>query len=251
MNDPKDKGEPFLSRWARRKQDAARGRIDDAVRESIPAGDQPEAADAAPAREAEKEPELDLSKLPKAEELTAESDITAFLDKRVPAMLRNAALGRMWTLDPTIRDFIEVAENQWNWNIPGGAPFYEPIESVVESVGEIVAQVGNQAVSLSGNKTAQAFESPSVTPGAETACARVEPADTKLKDKSRSFEGAAAPTAPQNDPHKSDDGTTFAVAIDDAYVSGTSSEVSGDAAPQHLDAQVFGNRRRHGGALPS
>ncbi len=246
MNDPKDKGEPFLSRWARRKQDVARGRIDEVAPESVVAGDEPEAAGAASTRDAEKEPELDLSTLPKAEELTAESDITAFLDKRVPAMLRNAALGRMWTLDPTIRDFIEVAENQWNWNIPGGAPFYEPIESVVESAGEIVAQAGN----MSSGSIAQALKGPSHAPAAETALARVESQGIELKNETRKVETTERSAAPQNDLHASEDGTASVAAIDDAYVSGTSSQAAGSAAPQHHDAQRLGNRRRHGGALP-
>ena len=246
MNDPKDKGEPFLSRWARRKQDVSRGRTDDAAPDIVPVGEEPVATDAAAAPHAEKEPELDLSKLPKADELTAESDITAFLDKRVPAMLRNAALGRMWTLDPTIRDFIEVAENQWNWNIPGGAPFYEPIESVVESAGEIVAQAGN----MSGGSIAQALEGPSLAPGAETALARVDSQGIELKNETRKIEPKENPAAPQYGLHASEEDAASATAIDDAYVTGASSEVAGDAAPQHHDAQSLGNRRRHGGALP-
>ncbi len=138
MSKPDDEV-PFLSRWSRMKQRAAHPGLpaEQVERDGVAAGGRqaatspavaPPAADVMPAKNAEAEPPLDLEKLPRVEELTAESNIAVFLDRRVPAALRNAALSRMWTLDPTIRDFIEVAENQWNWNIPGGAPFYELIE---------------------------------------------------------------------------------------------------------------------------
>lgn len=132
MSKPDD--EPFLARWARRKREAAQPAATPATAPGAtgdgsaqhPPSDAPQGEIAAHrhGRQDEEEP-LDLETLPRIDELTAESDITAFLDKRVPAILRNAALSRMWSLDPTIRDFVEVAENQWNWNVPGGAPFYE------------------------------------------------------------------------------------------------------------------------------
>jgi hypothetical protein len=145
MSNPSDGDEPFLSRWSRRKRGAVSG----------PVVDDLAAADAATlaAREGQAidqagKDEIDLSKLPEVEGLDVHSDITGFLDMRVPAVLRNAALARMWTLDPTIRDFIEVAENQWNWNIPGGAPFYEEIvgspeiaESIVQGGGSVLRKV--------------------------------------------------------------------------------------------------------------
>ncbi len=137
MNKPDDE-EPFLSRWSRMKRRAGSTSEPAPANAAEPAGppQRPVASpdqetvtlEPATADQADARPPLDLEKLPRVEELTAESDIAAFLDSRVPAALRNAALARIWTLDPTIRDFIEVAENQWNWNVPGGAPFYELIE---------------------------------------------------------------------------------------------------------------------------
>jgi Protein of unknown function (DUF3306) len=93
--------EPFLSRWSRQKLTEPRG-------ESEPASPPVD------------EPELDLSKLPNVDELTAESNIAAFMQKGVPEALQRLALRRVWSLDPSIRDFVEVAENQWDFNAVGG-----------------------------------------------------------------------------------------------------------------------------------
>ena len=98
--------EPFLSRWSRQKRQAVEPGPDEAPLEAAPLP----------------EPEVDLSKLPKIEDLTANSDITGFLRKGVPEALQQLALRRMWSLDPAIRDFIEVAENQWDFNAIGGVP---------------------------------------------------------------------------------------------------------------------------------
>lgn len=240
MNDPKDKSEPFLSRWARRKQDVARGRIDDSAPATAKVDDDAESINAASLSDAEKEPELDLSTLPKAEDLTAESDITAFLDKRVPAMLRNAALGRMWTLDPTIRDFIEVAENQWNWNVPGGAPFYGPMEAVISEAGETGMQVGD-AVARAVEPTGSA---------AGVASSTVQPESIELKDESRSIDVEAAAAAPPNNAHTNNAAPADEEVVDVAYPLGNYRDAATDAAPQHAVAVGGGFRRRHGGALP-
>lgn len=93
--------EPFLSRWSRQKR-------------SRP---QP-AAPATPATN--KELPLDPSTLPNIDDLTEGSDFAAFMQKGVPEALQRLALRRMWSLEPSIRDFVEVAENQWDFNAPGG-----------------------------------------------------------------------------------------------------------------------------------
>ena len=106
MNDDR-RDEFFISRWSRQKRQAAT---------SAPAVDQP----AEPAV-TEAEP-FDLAELPNIDDLTADSDIAAFLRKGVPEALQRMALRKMWALDPSIRDFVEVAENQWDFNAAGGVP---------------------------------------------------------------------------------------------------------------------------------
>ncbi len=249
MSNPPDNDEPFLSRWSRRKRSVARG-------ETAPA-DGSTATELAGAREgavtsgehsrvggggdAGGEEELDLSTLPKVEELDEHSDITAFLDKRVPMALRNAALGRMWTLDPTIRDFIEVAENQWNWNIPGGTPFYEPLEGGAEMAEEILSGMGSAVKAVAE----------AVLPG--------DGAST-LVDGGR-VAGAAANAAvpiegdPVSDVAAHSDPATIAVQSDapmPVSIRHSQSEPVDVAMRQSEGSGVADDapRRRHGGALP-
>ncbi|MDW8443308.1 MAG: DUF3306 domain-containing protein [Acetobacteraceae bacterium] len=126
------RAEGFLARWSRRKRAAREGRPVAAEPEVGPPSPEPEAAPAADAGAAEEEP-VDLESLPKIEEITLETDLSVFFRKGVPAALRNAALRRAWSLDPTIRDFIGPADYAWDWNTPGGVPDF------VDQVGETPA----------------------------------------------------------------------------------------------------------------
>ena len=129
---------PFLARWARRKQAARKGQPDRVAQADADAPPAPAVAVAGGDRRPtasirhsadhpggdQDEPPVDLAALPDIDDLTAHSDIAAFLRKGVPEELRRLALRRVWALDPQIRDFVEVAENQYDWNVPGGAPGY-------------------------------------------------------------------------------------------------------------------------------
>jgi hypothetical protein len=124
----------FLQRWSRRKQEAARP----------PAAPPPASPDRVAAARAQvddvvrREAEADerealLARLPKLEDLTAQSDFRAFMHPLVPAALRSAALSRMWTLDPAIRDFVGPARDYaWDWNVPGGVPGGGPAPSLAD-----------------------------------------------------------------------------------------------------------------------
>jgi hypothetical protein len=102
--------EPFLNRWSRQKRAGVGKPVTP-----------PATLPASPTELiASDEPDFDLSKLPNVEDLTADSDVTVFLQKGVPDALKKLALRRMWSLDPSIRDFVEMAENQWDFNAPGG-----------------------------------------------------------------------------------------------------------------------------------
>jgi hypothetical protein len=112
-----DKG--FLARWSQRKREAEQPEPKPAV-----AADDAAAASAPVAEgDAAQEVEFDLSSLPKLEELTGTTDITAFLRKGVPEHLRNEALRKSWALDPAIRNYVNPAlEYAYDWNTPGGVP---------------------------------------------------------------------------------------------------------------------------------
>jgi hypothetical protein len=108
--------EGFLARWSRRKRGVREEAEATEPVVAFPAADAP----VAPAAEQEATP--DLSLLPKIEELTAESDLAPFFAKGVPLALRQAAVRRMWTLDPVIRDFVGPADYAWDFNAPDGVP---------------------------------------------------------------------------------------------------------------------------------
>ena len=72
---------------------------------------------------------FDPATLPPIESITADSDIRAFLQSGVPADLTKAALRRVWTTDPAIRDFIGIAENQWDFTDPTAMPGFGPLEA--------------------------------------------------------------------------------------------------------------------------
>jgi uncharacterized protein DUF3306 len=126
-----DKG--FLARWSQRKQEAKRSEQDAPVAKSDVPSDPLLAADA--------QPEFDLSSLPKLEEITATTDISAFLRKGVPEQLRNAALRKSWALDPAIRNYVSPAlDYAYDWNTPGGVPGSSEIGAGVD-VARMVSQI--------------------------------------------------------------------------------------------------------------
>jgi hypothetical protein len=138
--DPGDDGKSFLSRWSQRKQEAKRPDPDaPAADAEVPTG---------PVAESATEPEFDLSSLPKLEDLTPTTDITAFLRKGVPESLRNAALRKAWALDPAIRNYVNPAlDYAYDWNTPGGVPGSSEIGAGMD-VARLVSQImgGSESV---------------------------------------------------------------------------------------------------------
>ena len=101
----------FLSRWSQRKREAKAKE-----QEALPA----ETSAAEPT--AQPEEEFDLSSLPDLDSLSADTDISLFMQKGVPEALRNAALRKMWVLDPSIRNYVgEALDYAWDWNEIGRA----------------------------------------------------------------------------------------------------------------------------------
>jgi Protein of unknown function (DUF3306) len=119
-----------LSRWARLKQAAK-------AKEEI------EAASAGAAVAAVPEGAFDPASLPSIESIVGDTDIIAFLRKGVPADLTRAALRKAWASDPAIRDFIGIAENQWDFNDPKAIPGFGPL-TPTESGVDILAQISSR-----------------------------------------------------------------------------------------------------------
>jgi hypothetical protein len=133
--DETDRDKGFLARWSQRKQEAKQPEPDALAAESAESSSSP-----APPSE-DVTPEFDLSTLPKLEELTGSTDITAFLRKGVPEHLRNAALQKSWALDPAIRNYVNPAlEYAYDWNAPGGVPGGGELDAGVD-VARLVSQI--------------------------------------------------------------------------------------------------------------
>jgi len=126
--------EGLLSRWARRKQEVRRqARAETRAEASAPTV-QSEPQPLADNEVFTEEPLEDASladaiaRLPKIEDLTAETELAPFLRAGIPAALRKAALRRMWSVDPAIRDFVsEARDYAYDWNTPGGVPGLGPM----------------------------------------------------------------------------------------------------------------------------
>jgi Protein of unknown function (DUF3306) len=159
----------FLARWSRRKHAAAQTPQlpkTDAAPPATPAGAAAvEVPREAAPRGAPTAPELpfDPATLPPIESITAATDIRPFLSPGVPPELTRAALRRVWTTEPGIRDFVGLAEYAWDFNTPGSMPGFGAVEMTAQLRSEITRMVGR---SLAGDIEAAA-ESREVAPTAE------------------------------------------------------------------------------------
>ena len=156
MSDPKN----FIARWSRRKR-AAEERAD----EKTPNQKTPEergTSAALPAR-SDAPPELpfDIATLPPLESITGESDIRAFLAPGVPVELSRAALRRAWAADPKIRDFVGLADYDWDFNTPGAIPGFGPLEMTDELRRQVAQMVGRSLAPEAPERPAPTSSAPS------------------------------------------------------------------------------------------
>jgi hypothetical protein len=122
--------ENFVSRWARLKSESDT----EPKTEVVGNGPRPEVIASAGTEmpsvqqqdEVADEP-FDPASLPSIETITVDTDIRGFLQNHVPAALTRAALRQAWASDPAIRDFIGIAENQWDFNDPTAMPGFGPM----------------------------------------------------------------------------------------------------------------------------
>jgi Protein of unknown function (DUF3306) len=126
--------ENFVSRWSRlkRKSEARRKPRSEVVGGAAlsEVADESGVAGAATLGT----PTVDLASLPSIDSITAETDVSAFLQSGVPAKLAEAALRRVWVSDPVIRDFIEIAENQWDFTNPATIPGFGALRGTGDSL---------------------------------------------------------------------------------------------------------------------
>jgi hypothetical protein len=212
--------EQFLARWSRRKQEAKAGHAEAAAEDAAGAG-APAASDSAAAEPVPPVP--DLSSLPPIESIDAATDITAFLRKGIPQELSRAALRRAWSADPTIRDFVGLAENAWDFNDANAMAGFGPLDYSAEQVAALVRRIVGSVV-----ETTESLPNP--------------PAEiAENAERSAHAEGGHAPSS---DP-------VMAIA-DPRPLDEPAAEDSSSAAPQPAAAseETPFPRRTHGGALP-
>jgi hypothetical protein len=137
--------ESSLSRWSRLKREAvSKGQMgadqdDTPARSAGPANKRPEAE--------LDEGLVDSEDLPPIDAITVHTDIRAFLKSRVPAELTRAALRRAWISDPAIRDFVGIAENQWDFNDPTAISGFGPMLET-DDISALLAQAFGQRADL-------------------------------------------------------------------------------------------------------
>jgi hypothetical protein len=122
--------EKFLTRWSRRKL-VVEAPVPPAAAEAVPQKspeDDEGASSAAAKPAAPSAPEFDPASLPSLDSICAETDISAFLKPGVPGDLRLAALRRAWMIDPAIRDFKGLAENDWDFTVPNSTMGFGEID---------------------------------------------------------------------------------------------------------------------------
>jgi hypothetical protein len=202
----------FLARWSRRKRAAGSGEAE--ADAEAQAADEPAAEPdpQAPEAAATEPPEP----LPRVENLTADSDLAAFLRQGVPAALRNAAMRKMWSLDPVVRDYVGPSEYAWDFNQPGSMAGFGALESG-SSVADFLSTV-SRALPDDSREAAPEPEAPpqQVAGGAPEQAASSAPAE---------------PMQPS-----------------DAEVASTAAEPQEDTDP--AESSRTPPRPRHGGALP-
>jgi len=222
--------ENFLSRWARLKREAAETPDDAAPDTPATGADEPTAKAIPPPAP---KLEFDLSTLPPVESITAATDIRAFLAPGVPPELTRAALRRAWVVDPKIRDFIGIAENQWDFTAADAMPGFGPL-GPLDDVRRMVARVMGEEP--------ETPEAPAVVASAENAPAVAAGGESPVSGSAdvgaTRSETIAAAAPPATAPWPADQGeageATRAVHKDDPD--------SGASDVPH--------RRSHGGALP-
>jgi Protein of unknown function (DUF3306) len=227
MSEPEKQLRNFLARWSSRKL-AARDEIPPAAvptQSAAPAEDAVATAETtAPVAPSPRDDAPIVSQhqsptLPPIESIDALTDIRAFLAPGVPEDVARAALRRAWLADPAIRDFVGIAENQWDFNDPNGAPGFGPLD-LTPNLRRMIAELTGEAA-------------PETEQNTQSRQARGDTAD-------------AAVDAP-------DLGSMTAAAQPDSPGGNTAATMQDHAAPQETTVGTAAENmsaRRHGSAIP-
>ena len=225
-----------VSRWSRLKRAAEKERkIEPAAGASSPhavetgAAGEKEAAAASLGTDASASRTFDPASLPPIDSIAAGTDIRAFLQSGVPATLARAALRRAWVSEPAIRDFIGIAENQWDFTDPTAIPGFGPLLETDDMPGLVAQALGMF------DKSSEAFEDTAVS--AEEALPATQDSQCGTVD-----------TVVQQTGH------AFTVGADNAEILGSAQTSTAGIAARDGNAPAESRpphrRRPHGSALP-
>jgi hypothetical protein len=182
--------ESLVSRWSRLKRDAqSRNTREADARESA----RPNSADAAIAAKGEEvigadagpTATIDLSSLPSINAIAADTNMSVFLQVGVPAKVAEAAFRRAWVSDPRVRDFVGIAENQWDFTNPTTIPGFGPLPEARDKVNLLAQATGmldpslDQPPGTRRDADARAVETRSAT-GEETADETQPPSTARM-----------------------------------------------------------------------
>lgn len=134
--------ENVFARWSRRKLSARSPEVP--AHDAAPPQETTAKAPAADPHDQGQAPDTRQSEanepLPRIEDLTAECDLSAFLRDGIPQALKSAAMRKMWSLDPGIRDYVGPAEYAWDFNKAGSMAGFGPVDpknAVVDFLSKI------------------------------------------------------------------------------------------------------------------
>lgn len=232
----------FLSRWSRRKHEARRAEAPAPEPLAAPEPDAGAAAAASAAGEGSAAEAPLPPDLPAVEEITPETDLAAFFREGVPEALRNAALRRMWSLDPAIRDFVgDARDYAYDWNVPGGVPGFGPLLPS-DDVAGMVARLWSE----SGAPPERPAGSPAPAASAQAPAPRAGATEPEARLCARPEPGAESAGAPASLP-KPSEGAFLADAPAAQAGNGHGPEREHH---ESATAPAEGPSRRHGGARP-
>jgi hypothetical protein len=245
--------ENFIARWSRRKREAAEdaeatkssAAPEVAAESAHPTEDRREESDAPRARGGTSDrpgSTPDPAKLPPIETITAESDIRAFLAPGVPPELTRAALRRAWAADPKIRDFVGLADYDWDFNAPGAMTGFGSLEMTDELRQQIARMVGgNLANEATGSPAQTSAEVQGKPAPAETSTESVATAAEMSTQQVHSDAGTSQNEriGAQNEPHNSE-----------ALPQRSKVDIASRNSSENTNNDQLIEKRPHGRALP-
>ena len=118
----------------------------------------------------------------------------------MPPELTRAALRRAWAADPKIRDFVGLADYDWDFNAPGAMTGFGSLEMTDELRQQIARMVGRSLANEATETSAEVQGKP-----AETSTESVAPAAEVSTQEVRSNVGTSQNerTGARSEPHKS------------------------------------------------